>query len=91
MAQNEIDTDAIFQQVMAMPMVKAKVQDRAAKVSARIRRDLNKAGITATVTSDPYHGTTGRASYNISGSVTDPTQARRAGRIARRAARSVRR
>ncbi|MFW9242845.1 hypothetical protein [Corynebacterium striatum] len=90
MARIELDTDAIFQQVMQKPKVKAKVHGRAAKITTRIRRDLNKAGIDADVTIKEYAHDNGRFGVNIIGSV-DERNARRAGRIARRAGRSVRR
>lgn len=90
MAQIDIDTDAIFMQVMADPKVDAKVQERATKIANRARRDLIKAGIDATVKVEPHATPTGRAAYNVTGTVADKN-ARTAGRIARRAGRTIRR
>lgn len=90
MVRVEIDSDAIFQQVMGTAKVQAKVNERAAKISGRIRRDLNRAGVDATVSIREYAQPTGRYSLNIVGNV-DEKHARKAGRIARRAGRSVRR
>lgn len=90
MVRVELDTDAIFQQVMNTNAVHAKVHNRAAKISTKIRRDLNKAGIEAGVEVKEYEHANGRFGLNIVGHVDDK-DARRAGRIARRAGRSVRR
>lgn len=91
MAHIDLDTDAIFQQVMATPRVNAKARERSTKIANKIRLDLAKAGIDATVTVEKTPTATGRASYNVKGSVKNPQDSRRAGRIARRAARSIRR
>lgn len=90
MARIDLDTDAFFQQVMQDKSVQAKTRDRITKIANRTRRDLAKAGIDATVTIEENATPTGRASFNIRGQVNDKDK-RRAGRIARRAARSVRR
>lgn len=90
MARVELDTDAIFQQVMSTNRVQAKTRERAAKIVTRIRRDLAKAGINAEVEIKEYAHDNGRYGLNIVGRVADH-EARRAGRIARRAGRSVRR
>lgn len=90
MARIDLDTDAIFLQVMQSPKVQAKARERATKIATRTRRDLAKAGIDATVTIEENATPTGRASFNVRGQVPDKDK-RRAGRIARRAARSVRR
>lgn len=90
MVRVELDADAIFQQVMSTNAVHAKVHNRAAKISTKIRRDLNKAGIEAGVEVKEYAHANGRFGLNIVGRVDDK-DARRAGRIARRAGRSVRR
>ncbi len=90
MARIELDTDAIFQQVMQSSAVRAKVRERASKISTLIRRDLNRAGIVAGVQIREHAHANGRCGVDIIGSV-DEKNARRAGRIARRAGRSVRR
>lgn len=90
MVRVEIDSDAIFQQVMGTTKVQAKVNERAAKISGRIRRDLNRAGVDATVTVREYAHSNGRYGVNVMGNV-DEKHARKAKRFARRAGRSVRR
>lgn len=90
MVRVEIDSDAIFQQVMGTTKVQAKVNERAAKISGRIRRDLNRAGIDATVSIREYAHANGRYGVNVMGNASDE-DSRKAKRIARRAGRSVRR
>lgn len=90
MVRIELDTDAIFQQVMGTERVQAKVQEKATKIAARTRRDLANAGIDATVKVREHPQANGRASFDVVGTVADQKDARRAGRIARRAGRSVR-
>lgn len=90
MARIDIDTDAIFQQVMGTERVQAKVQEKATRIAARTRRDLARAGVDATVKIVEHPQPNGRAGFNVVGRATDPEQGRKAGRIARRAGRSVR-
>ena len=90
MVRVEIDSDAIFQQVMGTTKVQAKVNERAAKISTRIRRDLNRAGVDATVSIREYAHSNGRFGVNVMGNASDE-DSRKAKRIARRAGRSVRR
>lgn len=88
--RTDIDTDAIFMQVMQDKRVDAKINERANKIAVRTRRDLARAGIDAKVKVEPHYTPTGRAAYNVTGDVAEQDE-RRAGRIARRAGRSVRR
>lgn len=90
MVRIDIDTDAIFQQVMGTERVQAKVQEKATRIAARTRRDLARAGVDATVKIVEHPQPNGRAGFNVLGNVSDPEQARKAGRIARRAGRSIR-
>ncbi|MEH0147458.1 hypothetical protein V6D40_07275 [Corynebacterium sp. Q4381] len=90
MVRINIDTDAIFMQVMGSEKVQAKVQEKATRIAALTRRELGRAGIDATVKIEPHPTPSGRAAFNVVGSVTRPEDARKAGRIARRVGRSLR-
>lgn len=86
----DIDTDGIYMQVMQDKSVDAKVRERATRIANKARRDITRAGIDATIKVEPHYTPSGRASYNVTGEVAEK-DARRAGRIARRAGRSIRR
>lgn len=87
--RNEIDADAVFQQVMQQPAVKAKLQQKATRIATLARKDLHRAGIDATVQIRERHLPTGRATLDVHCSVSDDDE-RRAGKIMRRAARGTR-
>ena len=87
----EITPDEIFAMVMSTAQVQSKVQGRAAKIAARVRRELRRAGIEASVSIRQHGLPTGRSSYDVVVNPVDPDDERRCGAIARRAAREVRR
>ncbi|WCZ37853.1 hypothetical protein [Corynebacterium jeddahense] len=90
MVRIDIDNDAIFMQVMGSDRVQAKVQEKATRIAALTRRELARASIDAAVKIEPHPTSSGRAAFNVVGSVARPEDARKAGRIARRAGRSLR-
>lgn len=87
----EITPDEIFALVMSTAQVQSKVQGRAAKIAARVRRELHRAGIDASVSIRQHGLPTGRSSYDVVVQPADPADERRCGAIARRAQREVRR
>ena len=91
MADIDLDRDEIFALVNAQAQVKAAVRGRASRMSARIRRELAKTGIDASVSIRDHPLPTGRTSVDIVVEPTNPKDERRVGRIARNAGRAVRR
>ncbi|AZA08700.1 hypothetical protein [Corynebacterium pseudopelargi] len=89
MARADFDADAIFQQVMAQPAVKAKLMQKASRIATLARKDMVRAKIDGSVTIKQRHLSTGRASLDVQCSVK-PEDERRAGRIMRRAGRGGR-
>lgn len=90
MSRNQIDADAIFQQVMASSKVRSAVQSRGARAAAHARREIVRAGIDATVEVREHALSSGRASVDVTATVADEKDRRRVGRIMRRAGRGAR-
>ena len=91
MADIDLDRDEIFALVNAQAQVKAGVRGRASRMTARIRRELAKTGIDASVSIRDHPLPTGRTSVDVVVEPTNPKDERRVGRIARNAGRAVRR
>ena len=90
MVRIDIDSDSVFRRVMQSPKVRAKVNERAARISAAARRDLNRAGVSAAVEIREHPLASGRYGLDV---VAYPKQEdrRAVARVIRRAGRSVRR
>lgn len=87
----ELNTDELFHMAMQTSTVEAAVANRAAKIAVRTRRELGRAKVEATVSIDDHYLLTGRASKNVTVTVSDEAHRRKAGRILRRAGREIRR
>lgn len=92
--RNEIDYDAIFQEVMSMPSVLAKVEQKAVNIAAKARAIDAAEGSNAMITVRRVHVPSGRAIYNVestdvAGEYGDSTTAAR--KTLRRAAGGSRR
>ena len=89
MARQDIDIDDLFVHINALPAVQAKVKERAARIAARSRKELSRAGIDADVEVRAHPLATGRASFDVYAEAPDGKE-RRVGKILRRAGREGR-
>lgn len=88
--RNEIDADAIFSAAMRTARVRGAVMSKGTRMAAHARREINRAGVDATVQVREHPLSTGRASVDVVVNVADDKDRRRAGRIIRRAGRGAR-
>lgn len=88
-ARDDIDADALYQQVMNQPAVQAKVMARAAKIATVARRDMARGGVEGSVSVVRHSLPTGRASFDVRWDGKDKHR-RRAARVLRRAGRGAR-
>lgn len=91
MGKTRIDADDIFVLANQAPQAQAAVEQRAARIAVRTRRNLSRSGVAADVAVRKVQLPTGRAARDVMVTVKDEKDRRRAGRIVRRSAREVRR
>ncbi|WP_139311895.1 hypothetical protein [Corynebacterium sp. CNJ-954] len=89
MADTALSADDIFALANNTPEVKLGVKKQAAKIAARTRKELARAGVDASVSIRDHPLSSGRTSVDVVVDAPDGTE-RIAGRILRRAGREGR-
>lgn len=86
----DIDADDLFVQANDDARVKAAVRKRAASMTSRVRKELARADVKASVSIRDHPLPNGRTSVDVYVEAADDKDARTVGRIVRRAGREGR-